>query len=142
MSVDIINLTKQPINLVKLKRTIKEIVLKLKLKSEISIVLVGKQRMRSLNKKYRQIDKSTDVLSFKEINFNAKMKIGEIFINLDDCQKISNYQFFFSKSINNYDILLFLIIHGLLHLTGLNDNTERKRQAMIKKGINILNELK
>ncbi len=43
-------------------------------KYELSIVLVGKKRGRTLNKKYRNKDYATDVLSF-EISKNS----GEIF---------------------------------------------------------------
>ena len=63
--------------------------------------------------------------------------MAEVFINLDDCQKINNYQDFFSKKPSSQDILYFLLIHACLHLAGWRDDSEKKRQAMIRQGIKI-----
>ncbi len=137
MIIYIRNLTKRKVNLIRLKEISQKIAKELKLKGELSIVLVGSTRMRSLNKRFRGKDKTTDVLSFKENSFNAKIVMMEIFINLDDCQKISNYQDLFSDVVNSQDILHFLLIHALLHLKGLDDETEKKRQIMVERGIKI-----
>jgi probable rRNA maturation factor len=75
---------------------------------EISIVIIGEKRMRELNKKYRRINKATDVLTFD---------YGEIFI----CP---------SKSREKN--LAKLLIHGMLHLAGYHDN-EIKEEKIWQK---------
>jgi len=55
---------------------------------KIGLVFVDDKKMRELNKKYRQLDAPTDVLSFP---FNDKLPegvyfLGEIVINLDEVE--------------------------------------------------------
>lgn len=68
---------------------------------DLSVVFVSENKIRSLNKKYRKINKPTDVLSF-----SLSKNLGEILI----CKKIAQ------KKKNP---VLFLVIHGMLHLKGL-----------------------
>ncbi len=132
MEVEILNLTKQSINKKELSILVKEISRQLKLKGDLSLVLVGKQRMRTLNLKTRKIDKATDILTF---NYSTNNHLNaEIFINLDDCQKMFKYKGLFTKGDNKKDILNNLLIHGLLHLKGYDDKTEQNRLNMLQLG--------
>ena len=80
-----------------------------KAKGEISIYFVSSRRIHSLNKKYRQIDQPTDVLSFplweniSKMPKTGKINLGDIFI----CLK------FVSK-----DELKGVVEHSLNHLVG------------------------
>lgn len=86
-------------------------------KYELSIVLVGKSKMKSLNKVYRGKNEATDVLSF-EIDSNN----GEIFINPEIAKKKAPE---FSYTFEEY--LLFLVIHASLHLKGLEHGDKMER---------------
>lgn len=140
MNISIVNLTKQLVNINKFNKFSLFVCSEIKLKGFVSIVLVGKKRIKSLNNKYRKKDKSTDILTFSYNSFERGEVNGEIFINLDDCKKTKQYQDFFDKKVKIIDIIYFLTIHGLLHLKGYNDNTESKRKSMVEKGKKIYNK--
>lgn len=98
---------------------------------EISIAIVGDTVMRRLNREYRGIDASTDILSFDgEDGF-----LGELIINYSQIKRQTPY---FSKNVN--EEFLFIVIHGLLHLLGFDDAEEADRIIMINKGKGILKE--
>jgi probable rRNA maturation factor len=92
---------------------------------EVSITVVGDRKMRELNKKYRDIDASTDVLSFpleesgNETGFIKSpdniLRIGDIIISYP--QAIINateYNKLVDDEINT------LIEHSILHLLGIH----------------------
>lgn len=74
----------------------------------LSLVFVGKARMRRLNASYRDVDAPTDILSFP-LSKNS----GEIVIHIDSAKKKARA---FGYSGTEY--LVFVFIHGLLHLKG------------------------
>ncbi len=79
-------------------------------KYEVSLIFIGETRAKSLNQKYRQKDYVPNVLSFPLDNM-----YGEIFI----CPQIAKKEASkFSLSIEGY--IVYLFIHGLLHLKGLD----------------------
>ncbi|MCK4891641.1 MAG: rRNA maturation RNase YbeY [Candidatus Pacebacteria bacterium] len=99
-------------------------VIKLKKQTEISLVILGEKRIRSLNRKYRNIDKVTDVLSFgneKAKNKSAKfisppcnvLHLGEIFICYTQAKKQAK-----EKKHSVKREMEILLIHGILHLAG------------------------
>ena len=77
-------------------------------KYELSVVIVGKSKMRELNKRWRNEDKPTDILSFP-----LSKSEGEIYINPETAKKKAIE---FDRPLDNF--LLFLFIHGLVHLKG------------------------
>lgn len=84
---------------------------------ELSVVFIGEQRMRTLNKTYRKKDTSTDILSFPIDN-----DTGEIFLSLNDVKKKAKL---FELTDTQY--LGFVFIHGLLHLKGLDHGRTMER---------------
>lgn len=91
-----------------------------------SIVFINDDYMHELNKTYRGIDRTTDVLSFA-FEDNAKDKgsvreLGEIFISIPKMQEQA-------KEYNHSETreLSFLTVHGLLHLLGY-DHTLGKEE--------------
>lgn len=115
------------INRSKVERFLKKIILHLSkdysypfLKnSEISILFVSDRRMRKLNLHYRGKDKSTDVLSFPQIDTDSwplnssPLLLGDIVINLHQAKRQA-----IERGLNIYDEVYRLLIHGLLHLLG------------------------
>ena len=89
----------------------------LKNKYELSIAFVDKKISRSLNKKYRNKDKATNVLSFS-LDKNS----GELIL-CPDIIKTETKKF--EKKFP--DLLLFLVIHGMLHLKGMQHGAIMER---------------
>ena len=97
---------------------------------EISMLLCNDTYMQELNKNYRNIDSTTDVLSFENDeeyeDEEGKWKcVGDIVISLDTLPVNADY---FEESRN--DELKRLIVHGLLHLNGMDHGEEH-----IEKGV-------
>lgn len=106
---------------------------------EVSLVVVGDAKMKSLNRDFRGIDKTTDVLTFpadsKMINNEEKGGLlGEIFINIQEAKRTQKYEEVFKGKHSYTYIFFFLFVHGLLHLVGYDDKTESGRQVMIALG--------
>lgn len=100
---------------------------------EVSIAVIGAAKMKTFNYKYRGFNKTTDVLSF-----SLGKKSGEILINLEETRKPKKYQEIFNKLIKPAVVFDFLLIHGLLHLAGYEDKTEKGRREMIARGLRFL----
>ena len=97
---------------------------------EISMLMCNDTYMQELNKTYRNIDSTTDVLSFENDeeyeDEEGKWKcVGDIVISLDTLPVNADY---FEESRN--DELKRLIVHGLLHLNGMDHGEEH-----IEKGV-------
>lgn len=132
--VEINNRTKSHINLFLIKKVAEKFLRAYKkIGYEVSVVFVGDKTIRRLNKMYRGEDKVTDVLAFEgENNF-----LGEIII---DYAQIKRQAPKFSG--NTQKELIFILVHGLLHLIGLKDETAKGKKEMERAGQEFINKLK
>lgn len=102
-----------------MKDFIKYCVKKLKLKNVIfNVIIINNKKIHEINKKYRKIDKPTDVISFaledSKENFTSKIRmLGDIYISYE---KVKSQALEYNHSLVRE--LCFLTIHGLLHLLG------------------------
>ena len=97
--------------------------------SFFTLVLIDDEKMHELNKTYRNIDRTTDVLSFafednNKICYNIR-QLGEIYISIP--KMISQAQEYGHSQDRE---LAFLTVHGLLHLLGY-DHTKSKEEEKI-----------
>ena len=136
MKIEINNLTKEKIKTGFLKKIAEKAAKFIKIKiPEISVVLVGDARIKSLNKKYRQKNRITDVLAF-DCGLQSGGQ-GEIIICLDQAKRQAKE---LKHSLK--EELAILLVHGLLHLAGYDDEMKKQRDEMIKKQSEILLKLK
>jgi probable rRNA maturation factor len=107
----------------------------LHVKDEVELSFVNSEQITQINKQSRNIDKSTDVLSFPIEPF-PHAPIGAIVINVDAVIKESTTH---NHSQDAEACLLFL--HGLLHLLGFdheNDSGQmREKEAAIVKELGL-----
>jgi len=92
---------------------------------EIELVIVNNKTMKKINFEQREVDKTTDVLSFPLEDF-PHFPLGSIVIN-SDLATIKAKEL--GHSLKNEITLMF--IHGLLHIKGFNhecDNGEMRRE--------------
>jgi probable rRNA maturation factor len=106
-----------------------------------TILLTNSSNMKKLNKKFRKINKETDVLSFP--NFNLKeiedkkknpLYLGDIAV----CYEIINKRSKISNFASEFDKVW---VHGLLHLAGYNHIKTKdyiKMEKIEKKILNII----
>ena len=106
---------------------------------DFSVLLCGDELIRSLNKQYRGIDAPTDVLSFEiggeyedERAGKAFFCASEIVISLDRLAFNSD-----EFSVSKNEELKRLVIHGILHLSGMDhsDNTLEQEMLQIQESI-------
>ena len=108
--------------------------------STFSVILTDDEEVHYLNKTYRNIDRTTDVLSF-DLNDNGAFPgpvnvLGDIFISIP---KMKEQAIEYSHSEKRE--LSFLALHGLLHLLGY-DHTKgpKEEEEMFGLQKDILNE--
>lgn len=114
----------------------------------ISLNLVGESKIKELNKKYRNKNKVTDVLSFPMLDMGSDklrtknyelrtIDLGDIFICLSFAKKEAK-----SENIDIEQKLAWLTVHGLLHLAGYDHEKSKKdADAMFEKEKLILSKL-
>lgn len=105
-----------------------------------NIIFVDNQKIKEINKEYRNIDRETDVISFalednKDIEFNFGRLLGDIYISID---KVKSQAKEYGHSEKRE--MLFLTIHGLLHLLGYDHMNKEEEKIMFEKQELILNE--
>ena len=124
------NLTRQSVDLLKWQKLSQLFLNEQGGQGEVSLVVVGDQRMRNLNRQYRQQDKVTDVLSFVATDVG---QLGEVII---DYQQIIRQAKRFGNSV--WQEFIFITTHGLLHLLGHDDNDQLGWQTMEKISQNFI----
>ena len=123
--------TESPLWLDAVEPFMQKVLEKLKIDGEeISVLFCGDSYMQVLNKTYRNIDSTTDVLSFENDeeyeDEEGKWKCaGDIAISLDTLPVNSSY---FEEDCNSE--LKRLLVHGILHLNGMDHGDEH-----IEKGV-------
>lgn len=92
---------------------------------EVSIVLTGDSTMKKLNRKWRGIDKPTNVLSFPGAKAGGDGMLGDIVIAYETVRRECNDA---DKDFLHH--LAHLTAHGFLHLLGHDHATDRQAKTM------------
>lgn len=109
---------------------------------EVSCVLVDDERIHEINREYRHIDRSTDVISFAmEDNDQFYVEgmprtLGDIFISVDHAKKQAEE---YGHSLRRE--MCFLFTHGILHLLGYDHMTDEQEKEMFGLQNQILGAL-
>ena len=102
---------------------------------EFSILLTNSRELKKLNFTFRKKRKTTDVLSFPNIENKFKKKyLGDIAINYEIINKRSKLSSF-NKEFDK------IWIHGYLHLLGYDHKKTNDFKKMSKKESNLLKYL-
>ena len=113
---------------------------------EFSVTFVDERNMRNMNRKFRAINDSTDILSFAAEDDDGfgfisagrrKRVLGDMLI----CPEVlkRNAETF---KVSENEELRRLLIHGVLHLSGDNHQTNDPSEPMLIKQEKILSKLK
>lgn len=118
-----------------------------KLKLYISITLTVPEEIQKINKKYRNIDRPTDVLSFPmfeqaEINellengYEIEEALGDIIISIPKVhEQAEEYGHSFERELS------YMIVHGFYHLMGYDHMEKNDKEIMRAKEDEVLNAL-
>ena len=118
---------------------------------EVSVIIVDDEEIQAINKEHRDIDKSTDVLSFPMVEFIDgelisdegdydmdldELMLGDIIISAETAQRQAiEYGHSFEREI------AFLTAHSCFHLLGYDHMEEAEEKVMIGKQEAILKEM-
>lgn len=111
--------------------------------AEVSITFVDDRTIQSLNRDYRDIDAPTDVLSFPQDDggeFGSvpgmPLMLGDIVISLPRARaQAAEYGHEADREV------MYLAIHGLLHLLGYDHNEPEEQRSMREQEEKVLREL-
>ncbi|MBL7053793.1 rRNA maturation RNase YbeY [Patescibacteria group bacterium] len=95
---------------------------------DLSVAFVSEQEIKAINKKYRNINNITDVLSFADP--------AEIIICWDKLKQQAKL-----KKCTQKQELRLLLVHGLLHILGYNHQNQKQTIEMGQITKNILAKL-
>ena len=114
----------------------------------VSVTLTNPENIRKINKEYRNIDKSTDVLSFpmfekeelekivKEQAFEYMDILGDMVISIEQVEgQAKEYGHSFERELS------YMIVHSFYHLMGYDHIKEEDKDKMRPKEEFVLNEL-
>lgn len=111
------------------------VTLKLKCSPIVSVSLIDDNAIHEINREYRHIDRPTDVISFafldndpnreKLLKSKSEVVLGDIYISIDRAAAQSK-----EYGHSERRELLFLFIHGLLHLLGYDHMTLEDEHIM------------
>jgi len=112
--------------------------------AELGIMLVGDQRMRGLNRRYRGKDRTTDVLAFamrKAFTLHALRltpdMLGDVVISVPTAWRQAKEA---RRSLD--EELACLLVHGILHLCGYDHaRSEREARRMHRRERMILRSI-
>jgi probable rRNA maturation factor len=96
-------------------------VIKMPLK-KVFVYLVNNRTIKKLNKDFLNQNTPTDVLAFKYPDGS-----GEIIISVEECKKNADI---YSNTIEKE--VIYVLIHGILHLNGYRDYLPKERDEMFK----------
>lgn len=102
----------------------------------MSLILVDASEIHRMNKEYRGLDRPTDVISFEEDDEEDDTYLGDIFICID---KVYEQALAYGHSKERE--FAFLLVHGILHLSGYDHIQKEDEIIMFAKQDEILNNL-
>jgi len=116
-------------------------ILELNEDSCVSVIFVKDKKMHSINKEFRGIDRTTDVISFalsdnQDEGDYIPEELGDIFINVDAAKRQAlEYDHSLRREI------CFLFTHGICHLSGFDHQTKEEEEEMISYQKKILDNI-
>jgi len=116
--------------------------------AEVQVAFISDEDMRALNKRFRRIDRTTDVLSFGEAipardrgpgavahferlraENGGRFDLGEILISPEQAKRQAQ-----RRKRPVVEEVAFLAAHGVLHLLGYEDETPAGYREMVRLG--------
>ena len=114
----------------------------------VSVTLTNPENIKRINKEYRNIDKSTDVLSFpmfekeelekkiKEQAFQYMDLLGDMVISIEQVEiQAKEYGHSFERELS------YMVVHSFYHLLGYDHIKKEDKEKMRPKEEFVLNEL-
>jgi probable rRNA maturation factor len=104
---------------------------------ELSLIFVGDQRMTGLHNQFMNQPTPTDVLTFPlDLDARGRPITGEVYVCIPEARRQARRR----RTPVAHEVLLYSL-HGMLHLCGFDDRTDRDYQKMHRTEDQILTRL-
>ncbi|MDI6452614.1 rRNA maturation RNase YbeY [Peloplasma aerotolerans] len=134
MRINLHNQTQEDI--IEVESLLKRIFKPIREKNNLQVIFVTQNEIQELNKKFRNIDRPTDVLSFINDDEDDK-SLGDVFISLEQARiQAKEFEHSLEREIG------FLAVHGYLHLKGYDHYTKAEEEIMKQEQEKILKKAK
>lgn len=104
---------------------------------EVGVLFAGDRAMRSLNRRYRGVDRVTDVLAFPLAGRGRARILGDVAISPGRARVYARGL----GTAADAELLLYLV-HGILHLCGYDDESPRRRAVMERRQRRLVAEIR
>jgi probable rRNA maturation factor len=105
---------------------------------EVSVTFTDNEQIHELNKKFRQVDRPTDVLSFPLFDYDGTSEeppvdelvgmLGDIVLSLEQAEhQAEEFGHSFEREV------AFLCVHSMLHLLGYDHETGEEDEADMRR---------
>lgn len=95
--------------------------------NEINFILTNDEYLLGINRQYLDHDYFTDIITFNNSENTSELE-GDIFISVDRVRENAE-----TMGVTFKDELHRVMIHGVLHLIGYNDKTQKQKEQMRSK---------
>ncbi|HCM83262.1 MAG TPA: rRNA maturation RNase YbeY [Alphaproteobacteria bacterium] len=115
---------------------------KIKRKIQVSVLLTTNEEVQTLNKKWRDKNKPTNILSFPSnalqnlSDYPAELPLGDLVLAFETCADEAK-----AMNIKFAHHITHLAIHGTLHLLGHDHETDAAHEAMMKSELEAMAQL-
>lgn len=121
--------------------------------AEISVLLTEDEKIRRMNREFRQIDRATDVLSFPLLEFDRPGDFSHVEEEYEDCFNPESGELMLGDIVISMDKvreqaesyghseereLAFLVAHSMYHLFGFDHMNEAEAAVMERKQSDLL----
>ena len=104
--------------------------------AELNVIFLPDEELRTINMNFLNHDVYTDVITF-DLTEEATLINGEIYVSVERIKENADfYSYSFQEELHR------VIIHGVLHLAGLEDKSTLDKQTMTKQENYYLEHLK
>ena len=121
--VEIFNMTDVEVDTSRVSKIIEAISSK-----DVELIIGDDEYIRNLNREHRDIDRATDVLSFPLNSEFEGMPLGSLVVSID---RVKDKASELGHSID--DELALLVIHGMLHLLGMDHEVDNGQMREAEK---------
>ena len=102
----------------------------------LDLLVTTDAEMARMNRRHLGRDNPTDVLAFDDGEMeDGRVRLGDVAISADTAKSEAE-----RRGISFQHELAFYALHGLLHLLGMNDDTDEERSLMHKAQVKAMQE--
>lgn len=130
MSVTVYSRVKKPLaSKKKVEGIVTKVLKQVRAQGDVSVHIIGDTRMKRMNREYRGLDRTTDVLSFPagDLLIEGEIDLGDIFVSQPQIIRQAK-----DNDVSAGEEFTRMLVHGVLHLLGFDHETKKEADEMFR----------